>query len=127
MTVATTTPVLGPAYEYRATVRRVVDGDTLDLAIDLGFECTLVTRVRLLGLNTPEVVGASKPQGLASKLFVQQWCDGRGGEVLVRSYKAKLREKYGRWLVEVWSPDGQGSSLNQELLARGLAVPMGYP
>jgi micrococcal nuclease len=122
-----TTRVSGPTYEYRATVRRVVDGDTLDLAIDLGFECTLVTRVRLLGLNTPEVVGASKSLGLASAAFVQQWCDNRAGNVLVRSYKAKQREKYGRWLVEAWSADGQGSSLNQELLARGLAVPMGYP
>jgi len=122
-----TAPPAGPAYEYRASVRRVVDGDTLDLAIDLGFECTLVTRVRLLGLNTPEVVGASKVQGLAAAAFVQQWCDNRAGHVLVRSYKAKQREKYGRWLVEVWNADGQGSSLNQELLARGLAVPMGYP
>jgi micrococcal nuclease len=122
-----TTPLTGPAYEYRATLRRVIDGDTLDLAIDLGFECTLVTRVRLLGLNTPEVVGASKPQGLIAAAFVQHWCDHRAGLVLVRSYKAKLREKYGRWLVEVWTADGQGGSLNQELLARGLAVPMGYP
>lgn len=120
------TPITGPAYDYRASLRRVVDGDTLDLAIDLGFECTLVTRVRLLGLNTPEVVGASKPQGLVSAAFVQQWLDARAGLVLVRSYKAKAKEKYGRWLVEVWAPDGS-ASLNAELLARGLAVPMGYP
>jgi len=118
----------GLAYEYRGSVRRVVDGDTLDLAIDLGFECTLVTRVRLLGLNTPEVVGASKAQGLAAKQFAVQWLDNRAGEVLVRSYKAKQREKYGRWLVEVWSADGDHpASLNSELLTRGLAVPLQYP
>lgn len=119
-------PITGPAYEYRAALRRVVDGDTLDLDVDLGFEIRALTRVRLLGLNTPEMVGVSKPQGLVAAAFVQQWLDNRAGELLIRSYKGKLREKYGRWLVEVWSPDGSGS-LNAELLARGLAVPMGYP
>jgi micrococcal nuclease len=119
--------VTGPAYDYRASLRRVIDGDTLDLDIDLGFETRAVTRVRLLGLNTPEVVGATRPQGLASAAFVQQWLDARGGQVLVRSYKAKAKEKYGRWLVEVWPADATSASLNSELLLRGLAVPMGYP
>jgi endonuclease YncB( thermonuclease family) len=132
MTTPTTTapaftPVLGPAYEYRAALRRVVDGDTIDFDVDLGFEVHSFSRVRLLGLNTPEIFGPSKPAGLVSMAFVQQWLDNRAGQVLVRSYKAKQKEKYGRWLVEVWSPDGVGGSLNAELLARGLAVPMGYP
>jgi endonuclease YncB( thermonuclease family) len=39
--------------------------------------------------------------------------------------KSKAKEKYGRWLVEVWSTDGE--CLNTELLSRGFAVPMGYP
>lgn len=120
------TPVTAPAYEYHATLRRVVDGDTLDLAIDLGFECTLITRARLLGVNTPEVVGVSKQQGLAAAAFVQQWLDARGGNVLVRSFKAKQREKYGRWLVEVWGSDGN-ACLNTELLDRGLATKVAYP
>jgi micrococcal nuclease len=117
----------GPAYDYRASLRRVVDGDTFDLDIDLGFEVRAVTRVRLLGVNTPEVVGAMRLQGQAATAFVQRWFDARAGQMLLRSYKAKLKEKYGRWLVEVWAPDGQGISLNEELLQHGLAAPMTYP
>ena len=114
----------GPAYEYRATVRRVVDGDTLDLDIDLGFECRLVTRARLVGINTPEVVGATKAAGLAAVAFVHQWLAlSAEPEVLVRSYKAKQREKYGRWLVEVFRY-GVPVTLNAALLAHGHATLM---
>lgn len=116
----------GPAYDYRATLRRVVDGDTYDLDIDLGFEIRAVTRVRLLGVNTPEVIGATRQQGLAAAAFAQQWFDRYEGRVIVRSFKSKVKEKYGRWLVEAWSPDGAGSLLGLELLQRGLAVPMVY-
>lgn len=116
-------PVLGPAYEYRASLRRVVDGDTIDLDIDLGFELRCVTRVRLLGVDTPEVVGASKLAGLAARGFVQAWFDARDGEVLVRTHKPKLREKYGRWLAEVWSCDGE-ECLSSVLIARGHAREM---
>ena len=115
----------GPSYEYRAIVRRVVDGDTLDLAIDLGFECTLVTRVRLLGVNTPEVVGATKVAGKAAAAFAEAWAHATNGEVLIRSYKAHEREKYGRWLVEVYpTRTGLTKSLNTELLESGNAVLM---
>lgn len=113
-------------YVRSASLHRLVDGDTLALKIDLGYEVGLVSSLRLVGVNTPEIVGAAKPLGKASAAFVQQWFASHG-EVLVRSYKAKQKEKYGRWLIEVWSADGTGLSLNQELLARGLAVPMGYP
>lgn len=114
----------GPAYEYRATVKRVVDGDTLDLDIDLGFELRAVTRVRLLGVNAPEVVGANKAAGLAAAAFVSQWVDECDSQVLIRSFKAHQREKYGRWLVEVFAPDGSGSRLNADLVATGHAVPL---
>jgi micrococcal nuclease len=118
-------PIAGPAYEYRTQLKHVVDGDTLDLDIDVGFDIHAMTRIRLLGINTPEVVGATKAQGLAASEFARQWLDNRKGEVLIRSYKAKQKEKYGRWLAEIWSLDGD-QSLNQELLSRGFALPMNY-
>ena len=71
-----------PSYEYRARVRRVIDGDTLDMDIDLGFEVVLASRVRLLGINTPEVVGVNKAGGLAATEFVREWLRDRvNGEV----------------------------------------------
>jgi len=112
-----------PAYEYNATLRRIVDGDTLDLDVDLGFDFRAITRFRLLGVDTPEVVGVDKALGLASRAFTQNWLAAQGGQVLIRSYKAHQREKYGRWLVEAYPPGG-GLSLNTELLVNGFATAM---
>lgn len=114
-------PVAGPSYDYAAVVKRIIDGDTLDLDIDVGFEIHAAVRVRLLGVNTPEITGATRAAGLEASAFVQQWCGNRDYNVFIRSYKAKTKEKYGRWLVEVWSPD-HDQCLNNELLTRKLAV-----
>ena len=49
-----------PAYRYRAKLVRVVDGDTIDLDIDLGFYIRITERVRLEGVNTPEIFRVKK-------------------------------------------------------------------
>jgi endonuclease YncB( thermonuclease family) len=120
----TNAPIKGPAYEFLVDAQRVVDADTLALNIDLGFETWLHnTRVRLFGVDAPPVVGASKAAGIAAMKFVQNWFAANEYKALIRSYKAKQREKYGRWLVEVIDPD-TGETLNAALLERGLATPM---
>ena len=55
---------------YRAICRHVVDGDTYDFLVDLGFNEYRYATVRLLGVNAPEVTGATKEAGLASKAYV---------------------------------------------------------
>ena len=109
-------------YVYRLkAVAKVVDGDTLDLDLDLGFSLVLRQRVRLLGLDAPEIRSnkdpAEKAKGLESQAFVNQWFS-RPGEVLVRTTK---EEKYGRMPADCYRAGEQ--SLCSELLERGLARP----
>ena len=114
-------------YQYKATVLRVVDGDTLHLDVDLGFFTRMEIIVRLYGLNTPEVRGAERAAGLRSKAYVTEVVPP-GTLVVVKTYKA---EKYGRFLADIWYlPDStdreeiqsKGRWLNKELLDKGLAV-----
>ena len=76
-------------YRLKALVK-VVDGDTLDLDLDLGFSLVLRQRVRLCGLDTPEIRSkdpAEKARGQESQAFVSGWFE-RLGAVLVRNVKA---------------------------------------
>ena len=86
------------SYLRRAKVLRVVDGDTVDLEVDLGYHVSLTIRGRLLGINTPERGQpdfALAPKALASLLEENTDEDGY---VSVKSTKTG---KYGRWLVEI--------------------------
>lgn len=126
-------------WTYQATVERVVDGDTLDLDIDLGFRIHSRQRVRLHGVDTPEIHGVRHDseeyaQGMAARDFVERWIDEHGGAfgdgptaesvVRIRSYDGGQPRagKYGRWLVDVFSLR-EDFSLNQALLAAGHAQP----
>lgn len=115
-------------YQYKATVVRVVDGDTVYFDVDLGFQIRMTIDVRLYGVNTPEVRGPTREAGLKAKAYVENALPA-GTTVIVKTYKA---EKYGRYLADVWYLPGvtdreqilsQGQMLNQELLDKGLAVP----
>lgn len=114
-------------WEYQATVRRVVDGDTLDLQLDLGFSVHINVRARLLGIDTPETWGVKRDSeeylaGKRASEYVEQWLrgftEGPYLPVTVRSHKNSTG-KYGRWLLEVFN--AQGESLNDRLLQEGLA------
>jgi micrococcal nuclease len=101
---------------YQATVEKVVDGDTLDLQVDLGFGVFTRQRVRLLGINAPE---HNTPGGKKATAFVQAWVTEHGPTFTVRTSKDK-REKYGRYLATVLSDTKE---LGQALVDAGLAVP----
>lgn len=58
-------------YEYRATLDRVVDGDTVYLVVDLGFHIQVRMSFRLLGIDTPEVRGEERPEGLVAKAALE--------------------------------------------------------
>ena len=107
-----------PDYRYLATVTRVVDGDTFHADVDLGFYCWQQLTFRLARINTPEIKGEERDQGLLAKEYVQRRLDGQTVLLDVR----KGTEKYGRWLAEVWYNDGKiWRNLNNDLLDQGLA------
>ena len=110
-------------YEYRAKILRWVDGDTVDVDIDLGFGVWLQKeRVRLYGLDTPESRTRDleeKARGLAAKDFCKSHAPV-GSIVYVKNTKGKETGKYGRVLGELILEDER--SLNQLLIENGHAV-----
>jgi len=108
-------------FEYRATVLRVVDGDTVDLLIDLGFSISYTHSCRLFGINAPE---HGTPEGDAATAFHAKLLPA-GAPVVVRTQKDKF-EKYGRILGTVFlakKDAPQGTSINDQLVAAGCAKP----
>ena len=88
-------------YEYKCEVKRIVDGETVDVIIDLGFSILYSTRVRLYGIDTPESRTRDKDEkvrGLLSKDYLKEWLD-QGG-VIIRTYRDK-KGKFGRVLGEM--------------------------
>ena len=87
-------------YEYRCKVSRVVDGDTVDVDIDLGFGVWLhKERVRVLGIDTPESRTRDKEEkkyGLAAKAFVKDFF--KIGDVILTTKKYDAKGKFGRIL-----------------------------
>ena len=103
-------------YEYRATVTKVYDGDTITVDFDLGFGILIrKQKIRLLGINTPEVRGPEKPQGIISRNALRQRILGK--EVIIKTSKDK-KGKYGRWLGEVFMEE---ENINQWLITEGYA------
>ena len=86
-------------YIYKTKLIRVIDGDTMDLSVDLGFNIIHNIRVRLLDIDTPEVRGVQKPHGLAAKEAAKDWFDSIDKELLVETTKTG---KYGRWLARIF-------------------------
>jgi micrococcal nuclease len=108
-------------YHYKMTVTKVVDGDTVYGDVDLGFNIGYrKMEFRLSGIDTPETRGATREAGLISKEFVEDTISGK--EVIIVT-KKDGKEKYGRYLAEVFFLVGaEWISLNKTLLDKGLAV-----
>ena len=106
-------------YMRKGKVINVVDGDTIDLQVDLGFYITTNQRFRLLRINCPEKFGPTKADGLISKAFTKSKLLNK--EVVCKSFKT---DSFGRWLAEVWYIDETGNeiNINDELLKNSLAV-----
>jgi len=104
-------------YNYQAKCKSVYDGDTITLDIDLGFGVWMLhQKVRLFGINTPEIRGPERSQGLVSAARLRELIDGK--EVALLSHKDKAG-KYGRWLGTIYLGD---ININQLLLDEGLAT-----
>ena len=121
------------AHVYDAEVLRVVDGDTLDVMVDLGFQVFKKVRVRLYGVDTPEVYGVKEGSdeylaGKEASQFVHGWLADLGDRVVLHSHDGKQMGtgKYGRWLAHVYPKSGSGPSLNEELVLAGHAERVSY-
>ena len=105
-------------YEYKVkNVLRVVDGDTVDIEIDLGFDLTKKERVRVGGVDTPEKRTRNKNEkllGYDATHFAEEWF-GEGGTIVVKTSKDG---KYGRMIGYFWRDD---VCLNDQLIEQGYA------
>jgi micrococcal nuclease len=108
-------------YTYTATVLRIIDGDTVELLIDLGFTIHWKSACRFYGINTPELNSTNemdKIKAQAAKLMVMDKLP-IGSKILIQS---KDLDKYGRPLVEIYYGKGYGINLNDQLVKEKLAV-----
>lgn len=104
-------------YTYRALVTAVYDGDTLTADIDLGFSVIMRSQtVRLARINTPELRGSAAEAGIKSRDALRSRVLGKS--IVLRTIK-DAREKYGRWLGEVWI---DGTCINDWLISEGFAI-----
>ena len=101
-------------YEYRCKVIRVIDGDTVDVDIDLGFDIVLKDeRVRIMGIDTPESRTRDKVEkkfGLASKARLKELIGGKSGPILKTQINKKgedMRGKFGRILGDFMTDSGR--------------------
>jgi len=107
-------------FQYYARVLEVIDGDTIDAEIDLGFDISHKIRIRLHGINTPETRTRNKEEkakGLAAKARLKELIEGK--IVFVETVK-DVTEKYGRFLAIIHDKDN--ININKLLISEGHAV-----
>jgi len=102
-------------YEYRAKILEVYDGDTVTAEIDLGFKIKFVEKIRLYGINTPEVRGKEREDGLVSRDALR---DRILGEYVTIKTQRDKKGKYGRYIGEIFIGE---ENINDWLVTEGLA------
>ena len=110
-------------YTYNAILKRIVDGDTLDAYIDLGFDVSVTKRIRLMFIDTAESRTKfleEKELGIAAKHRLYEIIDENDGEFIIKSHGVG---KYGRVLGELFITESDDRSINDTLVMEGFAVP----
>ena len=99
---------------YRATLERIIDGDTIDVLLDLGFKVFTLQRLRLLYIDTPE---RGQPGYLEATHELAELLNptGRLQPLIVHTIR---RDGFGRWLATVWIA-GSDASINEQMIQRG--------
>jgi len=112
-------------YIYRIrSIAKVVDGDTIDADIDLGFDISLSKRIRLAGIDTPESRTKDeyeKKYGLQSKEWLKHRCEG-AKDILIKTELPDSTEKYGRIIGHLFI-NNEATSLNDQMIVEGYAWP----
>jgi len=117
MTDPQTRPTFNDRYVYAARCVQVIDGDTLDLDIDLGMYFRATKRVRLKGIDTPELRGPMRELAKKAQDLVKFYTENV--QLLIRTELDK-DDKYGRLLVDIWV-DNLNVSLSDHLVECGMA------
>ena len=111
-------------YVYRIkSITKVVDGDTIDANIDLGFDISLTKRIRLAGIDSPESRTTNlkeKALGLETKEWLKKTLED-AKDILIKTEKPDSTEKYGRIIGHLFVND-QETSLNNQMIAEGYAL-----
>jgi|TARA_R100001460_G_scaffold8549_2_gene21109 micrococcal nuclease len=108
-------------YEYSCTVERVVDGDTIDVILDLGFDILYKSRVRLYGIDTPESRTRDldeKARGKMASAFLKEAIEN-GDKIVIQTKLKDSRGKFGRVLGDVVVDE---ENINQSMIDANLAV-----
>ena len=110
-----------PAFLYRANVVNIVDGDTIDVDIDLGFYILIRNqRIRLVGIDAPEKRGDAREEGKAATAFLENLIVGKS--IILKTIKgrdeADRDDSFGRWLGIVYL---DGKDINQAMIDAGHA------
>lgn len=104
------------SYDYKVLeVVRVVDGDTVDLRLDLGFRIHTVNRFRLFLVDTPE---RGQPQWSEASDFTRLWLS-KPGELRALTHKS---DSFGRWLADLYYTSDPENTLSRALVIVGLGV-----
>ena len=108
-------------YSYRVkSIKKVIDGDTFDCIIDLGFDVLLEARVRMMGIDTPESRTRDleeKKFGLLAKEYLIMKLEAE--DIIVRTEVDNEKGKFGRILGWVWADD---VNINQQMIDENMAV-----
>lgn len=107
-------PKTSTLYNYRCTILKVVDGDTVHAEVDLGFDVRICMRFRLAGINAPE---SRTAEGLMTKALLVELLNFT--PIIVQTDKDR-REKYGRYLGTFIN--SLGTNVNENLVATGHAT-----
>jgi len=108
-------------YEYYGTVTNVVDGDTVDVMLDLGLHIHHSIRLRLFGLNAPELRGPEKAAGKETKAWLEK-------QVLSQPVKVEtIRDKTGKYgrllaIIHKWGRKNRWVEVNELMVEEGMAV-----
>ena len=112
-------------FEYHAKVNKIIDGDTVNVDLDLGFNIILSNQsVRLLGIDTPESRTSDKAEkvfGTLSKNKVEEFIDKCEGQIILQTVLSDSEEKFGRLLGKIINPK-DNTVLNDWLIANRYAV-----
>lgn len=110
-------------YIYKIKVLRVVDGDTIDAEIDLGFDICITKRIRLHGIDAPETRTRDKQEkrrGLAAKKYLESVVERQHNVLYLESMD---KGKYGRCIGVLFEEDFENTSINDEMIQEGHALP----
>jgi micrococcal nuclease len=117
-----------PDYTYKARITNVVDGDTVDAVVDVGFKMTAMLRLRLLGVNTPELKSSDpveRQKAMQAKDYV--YASLMNQDVIIKTQKS---DAFGRYLATIYFRVGnvvtqevEWQEFNGSLITKGFAVP----